>query len=104
MHNIKEDLFFSNAEMSVGVIRMTACMDNTVHVEIKVVEFGNLINQFYIIYLLYYILYLNKQSSLIYFKDSIFLKFKYINEFGNSVYYPSIIYLYDIRTESETVV
>ena len=44
MHDIKKYLFFSNAEMSIGVIRMAAGVDNTVHIEIKIVKFWNLNN------------------------------------------------------------
>ncbi len=42
VENIFENLFLGDSEMSVFVIRMRAGVDNAVHIQVKIVEFGNL--------------------------------------------------------------
>lgn len=57
MKNILKYLFFSNAKLNVCIIRMGAIMDNSVHIQIEIVEFRNLLNKMYLVNILLHICY-----------------------------------------------
>ncbi len=42
MEDIAEDLFFGYAEMRVFVIRMRTCVNDPVHIQVEIVELGDL--------------------------------------------------------------